>query len=74
MPDDEPKYARITMNVPIRVWREVEAMAAALGIAKTEALRRCISTEVFRRQVEAEGGALVVRHANGEHERVHFDY
>lgn len=66
--------ARVTVDFPIRIWREVERMAEAQGISKTEALRRCISTEVFRRQMEAEGAHLIVRRPDGTEERIHFPY
>jgi hypothetical protein len=71
---DASKFARVTVSFPIAVWRAVERMAEDLGISKTEALRRCVSTEVFRRQVEAEGAHLVVRGADGADQRVHFPY
>lgn len=68
------QYAKVTVNLPMKIWHAVEQMAEDEDIAKTEALRRCISTEVFRRQVESEGGTLVVRRADGETELVRFYY
>lgn len=64
---------RVTVNFPVAVWLHVEAMAAEQGVSRTEALRRCISTEVFRREVEAEGAYLVVRRPDGD-ARVRFPY
>lgn len=52
--------ARVTVNFPARVWSEVNRMADEQSISRTEALRRCISTEAFRRQVEAGLAELVI--------------
>lgn len=49
-------------------------MAEELAISRTEALRRCISTEVFRYTIEQEGGRLAVERSDGTVERVHFPY
>ena len=71
---DQSQIVRVTANFPIRVWDEVVRMAQADAITKTEALRRCISTEVFRRQIEAEGARLVVQMPDGTLQRVRFPY
>ncbi len=70
----QPAVAKLTVNLPWKVWEALRTMAEEDGISKTEALRRCISTEVFRRSIEKEGGRLVVERPDGTKERVHFPY
>ena len=69
-----PEVARVTANLPVKVWAAVERMATEQAISRTEALRRCISTEAWRRGVEAEGGELCVRRPDGSIESVHFPW
>ena len=66
--------ARLTVNLPERVWRAVVDMAEEDGISKTEALRRCISTEMFIRQLKKEGSDLIVKRPGGTLERITFPY
>jgi hypothetical protein len=70
----QPSVAKLTINLPWKVWEALSTMAEEDGISKTEALRRCISTEAFRRSVEKEGGRLVVEGPDGSRERVNFPY
>lgn len=64
---------KLTVNLPSRVWQAVLDLAAFYGVSKTEALRRAISTEHFRMQVEQDGGRLLVER-DGKVERVVFPY
>jgi hypothetical protein len=66
--------AKITVNLPWKVWEALVRIAEEANVSKTEALRRAISTEVFRRSIEKEGGRLVVEKPDGTRERVHFPY
>lgn len=66
--------ARVTVNLPLKVWEEVERMAREKVTTRTEILRRAISTEVFRDGIEKSGGLLLVEKPNGTLERVHFGY
>lgn len=55
----------VKVRLPAKVWRAVEQSAAAQGCSRTEALRRAISTDAFRLQMEREGAKLIVEHASG---------
>lgn len=70
----EQKVVKLTVNLPIKVWQAVVDLAAQTGASKTETLRRAISAEVFRRDVEKAGGRLYVETADGKREPVHFVY
>ncbi len=70
----ESRIVRLTVNLPVKVWKALEAMAEEDGISKTEALRRAISTEAFRREIDKEGSQLVIQTAGGNLERVRFPY
>ncbi len=65
---------KVTVNLPVKVWKALTDIAEEEHISKTEALRRAISTEVFRRLVEKEGASLVVEKDDGTRERVRFPY
>lgn len=65
---------KITYNLPVKVWEVLKAMAEEDQISKTEALRRTISTEAFRRAVTNRGGEIMVKNADGSFEKVNFPY
>jgi predicted transcriptional regulator len=69
-----PSVARLTVNLPWKVWEALRIMAEKSHISKTEALRRAISTEVFRSEVEGAGGHLLVEAKDGSLQRVVFPY
>jgi hypothetical protein len=62
------------MNLPVRVWEHLTALANAMGTSRTEAVRRCISTEVWRYETCQDGSQLMVRRPDGTLEAVHFPY
>ena len=66
--------ARLTVNLPWRVWEVLKKLAEDQNITKTEALRRAISTEAFRYRVEHEEGHILVERPDGRQERVNFPY
>jgi hypothetical protein len=61
---DEPATVRITVTLPIKVWRHVERIAAEAQCSKTEALRRCISVGVWEREVTRAGGRIYEEHGD----------
>jgi hypothetical protein len=69
-----PAFAKVTVNLPWKVWEALVALAEEGEVTRTEALRRALSTEVFRHAVEKEGCHLAVQRADGTLERVHFPY
>jgi metal-responsive CopG/Arc/MetJ family transcriptional regulator len=73
-PDERPKIARVTVNLPIRVWDAVERIAEAESISRTEALRRCISTEAWRQAAEARGAQILERYPDGREALVQFTW
>lgn len=66
--------ARVTVNLPVKVWQEVERMAKEKVTTRTEILRRAISTEVFRDEVERQGNLFLIERPDGSLERVRFGY
>lgn len=70
----KPGIAKVTVNLPWKVWEALVALAEEDQVSKTEALRRAISTEVFRHAIEREGSRLIVEKADGTRERIHFPY
>jgi hypothetical protein len=69
-----PGIARVTVNLPSRVWDAFYQMAEAQGVSRTEMLRRCISTEHFRWEVDRDGGSIQVRNADGSVDQVRFPW
>jgi Ribbon-helix-helix protein, copG family len=65
---------KLTVNLPPRVWEVLKRLAEEQGITKTEALRRAISTEAFRHEVQKSGGRIMVERKDGSVERVVFPY
>jgi len=70
----KPAIAKVTVNLPWKVWEALVALAEEDQVSKTEALRRAISTEVFRHDIQREGSRLMVERADGTRERIHFPY
>lgn len=67
--------ARITCDIPARAWASVAQMAMEQGCNRTEMLRRCISTELWRwREVAQAGATLVVIDKDGVQTRVRFPW
>jgi len=66
--------ARVTLNLPWKVWDVVGELAEQQGISKTEVLRRAVSTEKFVYDTLSEGDRLVVRKPDGTLEHVNFPY
>lgn len=71
---DEPRAYRVTMNFPPKVWKALERMATMRELNRTEAVRRSISTEVFRTEMEEAGAVFLIQWPNGDMERVRFPY
>lgn len=74
MPASDATIARVTVNLPTKVWDALEAAAHEDGITRTEALRRAISVDLYFRGQIAKGGMIVVEHPDGTSERVVFPY
>ena len=53
--------ARITVNLPSRVWQALSDLADHQNMSKTEALRRAITTYVFLMNAQAEGKEILLR-------------
>lgn len=66
--------ARITVNLPIKVWEALEAGARTDGVSRTEALRRAISVDLYFREQVRSGAEIVVERPSGASERVVFPY
>lgn len=69
-----PTAVKVTMTLPVRVWDVVNRLADEQGISRTEMLRRCISTENWRHDVEQAGGEVQERAADGTVTRVKFPW
>jgi hypothetical protein len=65
---------KVTINFPIRLWAWVEQMAKEEGVTRTELLRRAISLEKLRLDLEKEGSKLGVIDKDGTVERLHFSF
>jgi hypothetical protein len=69
-----PAVARVTVNLPARVWDELGRIANESQISRTEALRQAINTEVVLRKVRSEGADVCIRRPDGTLERMVFTY
>jgi hypothetical protein len=74
MAGSDATVARVTVNLPVKVWDALEAAAKADGITRTEALRRAISVDLYFRQQVENGSVIVVERPDGSSERVVFPY
>jgi hypothetical protein len=69
-----PAVARVTVNLPARVWEDLGRIADECQISKTEVLRQAISTEVLLRKIRSEGADVCIRRPDGTLERMVFTY
>lgn len=66
--------ARITVNLPAKVWEALEESAKKEGISKTEALRRAVWVYLFFIDRIRSGSEIVIERPDGTTERVIFPY
>jgi hypothetical protein len=69
-----PPVARVTVNLPARVWNDLTSMAERKQISKTEALRQAISTHAIIDRAREEGARVVIERADGTREVIVFAY
>jgi Ribbon-helix-helix protein, copG family len=69
-----PRIVRVTVNLPVKIWEAITGMADDRGVSKTEALRRCVSTEVWRRDAEARGARFFEEYEDGSRIEVRFPW
>jgi Ribbon-helix-helix protein, copG family len=55
-----PAIARVSINLPLKVWEALEEMAKCDQITRTEALRRSISTELYMWKARRSGAQVLV--------------
>lgn len=70
----EATIARVTVNLPAKVWKALEAAAELDGITRTEALRRAISVDIFIREAVKGGSRILVESCSGKTEVIVFPY
>ena len=70
----EAPVARVTVNLPLKVWEAVEEVARKDGITRTEALRRAISVDLYLREQVDQGSYIIVEKPDGTRERIVFPY
>jgi hypothetical protein len=73
-PEPPPAVARVSVNLPWKVWEVLEAMAKEDQITRTEALRRAISTEAYIWRARREGANVLIEKPDKTVERVVFPY
>ena len=66
--------ARVTVNLPTKVWDELGSSARADGISRTEALRRAVWVYVFFIGRIRSGSEVLLERPDGKTERVVFPY
>lgn len=66
--------AKVTVNLPMKVWAELSRVAEECQTTKTEALRQAIATHLLLRKVRQEGAEILIRRGDGTVERVLFAY
>ena len=69
-----PPVARVTVNLPARVWSELATMADRKQISKTEALRQAITTHAIVDRAREEGAKVVIERSDGTREVVVLAY
>jgi hypothetical protein len=69
-----PPVARVTVNLPARVWNELATLADRKQISKTEALRQAISTHAIIDRAREEGARVVIERPDGSREVMVFAY
>ncbi len=73
-PDVAELPARITVNLPTRVWDSLTGSARTDGISRTEALRRAVCVYLFFVERIRTGSEVILERPDGETERVVFPY
>jgi metal-responsive CopG/Arc/MetJ family transcriptional regulator len=71
---ETPAVARVSVNLPLKVWEALEEIAKQDQISRTEALRRAISTEVYMWKARRSGAQILVEQPDKSVERVVFPY
>jgi metal-responsive CopG/Arc/MetJ family transcriptional regulator len=66
--------ARITVNLPARLWTELEETANTDQISKTEALRRAVWVYLLLRKRLDEGAEVLLTRPDGVQERLLLPY
>ena len=69
-----PPVARVTVNLPARVWKDLADLADRKQISKTDALRQAIATAVCIEQAREDGASVIIERADGTRERMLFAY
>jgi len=70
-----PAAARVTVNFPSPVWKDLTKSAQRHGITRTEALRRAVWVYLyFIRRIRDEGCEVILERPDGERERLLFPY
>jgi predicted transcriptional regulator len=63
---------KMSVNLSDDVAKLLKQLADKNGVTITEQLRRSISTEVWREQVEERQGRILVEEPNGKVREIHF--
>ena len=66
--------ARVTVNLPAKVWDELTKSAKVDGISRTESLRRAVWVYLFFRGRIRAGHEVILEDPDGRTERVIFPY
>jgi hypothetical protein len=69
-----PPVARVTVNLPARVWNDLARLADRKQISKTDALRQAIATSVCIEEAREEGAHVIIERPDGTRERMLFAY
>ena len=69
-----PPVARVTVNLPARVWSDLARLADRKQISKTDALRQAIATAVCIDEACEEGARVIIERPDGTKERMLFAY
>jgi hypothetical protein len=64
---------RVTVNLTPRSADAMEKISAGTGLSKTDVINRALQVyQVVEELLDRGGGSILVRHPNGEHERVYI--
>jgi hypothetical protein len=69
-----PPVARVTVNLPARVWKDLADLAERKQISKTDALRQAIATAVCIEEAREQGASVIIERPDGVRERILFAY
>lgn len=64
--------ARVTVNLPEKVWEALSRVAEESGMTRTEALRRAISVDLYLREQRKKGKQVLLECDDGTIERIVF--